>query len=173
MKIKVYNFKKQIMSNVIPEMSYFFGENMKGYRDGIYIYSEPVDNFLWRRNLLLCCCIKLKFGEDVYNTILTDSNFRKLPKIVQRALIEHEIGHVVNKDIEDLSESEANKLVIQRLFGFLPEMEVKADAYAASVIGHSKMIEAFKFMVKNTNLPFNTKIEIIRRIFKLKKSARV
>lgn len=173
-KIKIYNLKEMVKANTgfqIPEL--FFGHNLTQVEGTpVYVYTEPVDTFLHSRNILLSACVKLQFGDEIYDTVVVDSNFKKLPDEVQAALIHHEVGHAINKDLDGLSANESRKIILKRLLGFPVEMELKADAYAASVLGYKSVIKALQFMVKETNIPFLSGLEIRRRIKVLKKSAR-
>lgn len=98
--------------------------------------------------------------------IMHDEAFELLPKFVQKFLLYHEIGHVVNDDI-NISEEESKRLIVKRAFGVLPKMEVKADAYAASVVGVDSARKALQFLIDKTDIPMISKIECRRRIRKI------
>lgn len=167
-KIKVYNKKDMILASKKINLfsGLFFADKMTEIEDAIYIYNEPSDDFLHSKNIILCGTTVVDFGDFKRNVIVYDSSFYKLPKFVKEAFIQHEVGRIKNND-HILSEKEANKLIIKRLLGILPKMEINADKYAASVIGVDKVKNALSFMINKTNIPFNVRVEFARRYHKL------
>lgn len=154
--------------------TFFYQENMEEIDDGIFIYKSPVDDYMHPMGIVGAAATKIKFKtitgkEIVCNTIVHDSAFEKLPKYVQRFLVSHEIGHIVNGDIDNLTEKESTNLIIKRVLGILPTMEICADSYAASIIGTGNAKESLKWLIRNTDLPIISKIELFRRCRRLSK----
>lgn len=166
-KINVIN-KKEMKISFINAPQLFYSDKLVQVNDDVYLYTEPMDEYLHNRGIVLCAAVKINFGDAIYDVIVFDSALLKLPPYVQDMFIGHEVGHFVNNDISDLSEADARKLIIKRTFGIIPTMEFNADKYAASLIGVSSAKSALMFMVKNTNLPLNSKIELLRRYCKIK-----
>lgn len=166
-KMKVYNKKDMILvANGIGFPGLFFADKMIEIEEGIFLYDEPSDNFLHSRNILLSGTCIVSFGDFQRTLIVYDSAFKKLPKFVQDVCIQHEVGRIKNND-HILSEEEAKKLTIKRIFGMLPKMEINADNYAASVLGTDKVKQALSFMLNKTNIPFATRVELARRYHRL------
>ena len=135
----------------------------------IYSYNLTSDEFLHTRGAALTAVIKVDLPNGSQcHLVLHDSGFKKLPENVQNFLMLHEVGHALKGHIDDMDAQEAKKIMIKRAFGMIQQMEVEADAYAALVIGVDEAKEAIRFLIKNTNLPFNSKIELKRRYKRLK-----
>ena len=84
--------------------------------------------------------------------------------------MQHEIGHIVNGDLEKVPNAKSAQLIlIGRSFGILPAMEVAADKYAASMVGIKQTRAAMMFLVRRTDLPLISKIEFLRRYIKVAK----
>ena len=173
-KIKVY--EKQSLAKQIrdayeaaktpltfePEHLVHIGENIYGYTN-----LEKASEYLHAKGICLAAVVSAKtmFGETLQIVMCNNIAF-ELPEYVQEFLIQHEIGHAVNGDL-NMTPLESCKLMIKRTLGFLPEMELKADAYAAKVNGIESTKNAIKFLILDTNLPFISKLELIRRYKKV------
>lgn len=166
-KINVVNQKEMKISSFdIPQL--FYVDKLISLGDNVFLYNEPLDEYLHNKGIILCAAIQINFGGDIKNVVLYDSALLKLPDHVQEMFVRHEVGHFVNGDINNLSPSDATKIIIKRIFGLTPKMEYNADKYAASVIGISKAKSALSFMINKTNIPFHAKIELIKRYYKIK-----
>ena len=147
-------------------------EQVPGYNE-IFYYSSPMDSFMHTNGMVGMAATKVRFllnsGSFITcDTILHDAAYDTLPEYVKQFLLAHEIGHIQNGDLKELSEESAKKLFIKRAFGLLPKMEIKADSYAASIVGLDTAKRALKFLFKNTDLPFNSKFELKRRYRKIR-----
>lgn len=129
----------------------------------VYMYDKRDSAYVHSCGIVLALCTTIAFGNDKScKTIICDDGFDKLPKFVQRFLVLHEIGHCVNGD-DKLSANERKKIIVQRSFGNLPEIEVNADKYAYSIMGE-KAKKALLFLLKKTDLSLISKLEIRKRI---------
>lgn len=111
------------------------------------------------------CCISDEFAPKTY-CILTDSIFEKMPTNYQLFMIEHEKAHCLFGHLE------FNEYKVLRRF--LPNskeemIEYEADSKAASNIGKDIAIGALRWMIDNISLSLSSKMEIKRRIRRLKK----
>ena len=140
--------------------------------DNIFYYEDALDNYMHANLIAGLAAVKVKFltsdGNFTYcDTILHDSSYDEFPKFVKRFLMEHEIGHSKNKDL-DMDAKTSRMILIKRSFGILPNIEIEADAYAASIVGASNAKKALLFLRKRTDLPLTSKIELMRRYWKIK-----
>ena len=170
-KINVYTKKSFIQSikdgyhyanatlNMEPEELVQIVDNVYGYTN-----TEKSTTFLYGKGIILAAITPARdiFG-NVFHVVLTDTAFEKLPDFVQQFLIQHEIGHALNGDLEGMTTKKSHMLLIERALGFIPEMEIKADAYAAKINGIEETKKAIKFLICNTNVPLITKIELLKR----------
>lgn len=164
-KINIYNRKEMSLTG-FEFPSLFFADKMIEMEEGIYLYNEPMDYFLHSKNIILCASTIVDFGDFKRNVIVYDTAFNELPKYVRDTCIYHEIGRIKNND-HNLNAKECRKLVIKRMIGILPKMEINADKYAASVLGTFKVKNALSFMINKTNIPLTTRVELARRYHKL------
>lgn len=165
-KVKIYNwreyfkFKENLGSDVF-EKEHFVKSVLA---PNTYIYLRP-SRFMFLRGLALASAVKVSFGDGTQNNlIVTDKYFWNLPGEVKRYLLLHEAGHVLNGDLEKKS---STIKTYARSLGYLPEMEVKADRHAASVMGVHAVQQAILYLVHRTNLPLTSKVEFMRRYYKL------
>lgn len=133
-----------------------------------YKYAIPTDTALHSHGAVLAAAsiVTLSNGATC-NLIMHDTGFLKLPVYVQKFLNFHEIGHIVHGDLSMTAE-QSKKIILQRSFGILPKIETNADKYAASVLGTMVVKKSLLFLVKHTNLPLISKLEMLRRYWKLK-----
>lgn len=154
----------------IPEM--FFSTNLEliDEKNNIFSYTEDAGRTMHHIGGALAMATKLDFGSVIHNVVLHDSGFNKLPNYVQEYMMQHEIGHIVNGDLEKVPNAKSAQLIlIGRSFGILPAMEVAADKYAASMVGIKQTRAAMMFLVRRTDLPLISKIEFLRRYIKVAK----
>ena len=167
MKKEKLQIKSKISYNPIgAKLTMFYQNHCVEIYDGIYMYDEPVDDYLHKQAMILCASTTVDFGEGPINLIVYDSKFKKCPKIMQEYAINHEIGHIINGDFKDMKKLERENK--KRLLGILPDMEVQADLHAALVMGPAKVKHIMKYMMLNTDLPLGTKIELFRRYNRIK-----
>ena len=95
--------------------------------------------------------------------ILYDSHFLNFEDNVQDFFIEHEVGHIKHGDLNGLEREDAYKLLLKRCCGIIPKLELKADVYAASVVGRNVAKKALLQMAKCKFLPLITKRELFLR----------
>lgn len=174
-KINVYT-KKSFIQSVKDGYKYanaqlnMHPEELVKIVDNVYAYTntEKSADYLQGKGIVLAAITSARdiFG-NIFHVVLTDTSFENLPNFVQQFLIHHEVGHALNGDLNGMTEISSTMLLIKRAFGFLPEMEVKADAYAAKINGIEETKKAIKFLICNTNVPLRTKIELLRRYKKV------
>lgn len=139
------------LSYILPEQTIDFGNNIilyKGTMNGIH-----TDGVIFAG---MCRLI------DGRGMIMVDRFFDLLPKNVKKFMLYHEIGHCVNGDGVDMKHGKRELFL--RDIGKIPESERKADEYAVSVIGADIAINSLAFLMKCTDLPIITKIEMGKRI---------
>lgn len=167
-KIKVYDWKQYYKFEENAGSDLFLTEHFDECTAApdTFVYNIP-SRFNYLKGFILASVAKvtLNNGNSV-NLIVTDDGFAKLPRTVRLFLLSHEVGHVLNGDLE--KETVALK-TYSRAFGVLPKMEVEADRYAASVVGLDAAKRSILYLVHKTNLPFSTKVEFMRRYYKLAK----
>lgn len=146
--------------------------NIKGFEDkDIYIYNNPESNILHSQGACFAALMKVNiFGGDNAFLIVTDKEYNQLPNFANEFYFHHEVGHFVCNHLNTMSEDELRLTLHKRALGFLPTMEIEADAYAASVIGHKNCMQSLFYIIMRTNLPIRSKIESLRRIFHLTKN---
>lgn len=168
-KLKIYNRKNCIsFFRGITAPFLFSSDKMEEIEKGIFIYNENMDDYLRSKGAALCATLVVTFlnGES-RNLIIYDSWFKKIPDYAQKTIIQHEIGHIKNGDIINLSETKSRKIIVLRTLGILDKSEIKADEYSASVVGVASAVKTMIFMIRKTNFPLSTKIEFFRRSRKL------
>ncbi|MDD3121903.1 MAG: hypothetical protein PHC62_00140 [Candidatus Izemoplasmatales bacterium] len=118
---------------------------------------------LRRKGLCLIAVFRNEHGEYY---IVIDEYFKRLPKYVQQFFMYHEIAHIIYGDLED--KKTAIKERRKRTLTGKSNNELRADEYAASMIGFDKAIKSLWVMAKlSSPLVINHK-EINRRIKALK-----
>lgn len=135
----------------------------------VYLNDEVSDKFLHSMGMSCAALSKVAFNDSFINVVSVDSFFMQLPKVVQTFFIYHEVGHAINNDLENTDNEMSQKLIIMRSHGKLPLMEVKADMYAASVIGFENAKKALAFLVCRVKAPKHIKKEFIKRYSYLRK----
>lgn len=128
----------------------------------ICIYDDPCDEFLHSQGIIYCGVTKVQFGDSIFNVIVADSNFLELDENARSFFINHEIGHV------KYNHNYTRHLYILRALGFLPKIEVQADCYAAAVIGKDAAKTALRSMIVNKKLPLASRLEMVKRYFRIK-----
>ena len=128
----------------------------------ICIYDDPCDEFLHSQGIIYCGVTKVQFGDSIFNVIVADSNFLELDDNARVFFINHEIGHV------KYDHNNTRRLYILRALGFLPMMEAKADCYGAAVIGKDVAKAALRSMIVNKKLPLASRLEMVKRYFRIK-----
>lgn len=134
----------------------------------ICVYNDICDDYMNSYKLLYCAVTSVQVGNKVYSVIIGDSNFENLDNRIQCFLFNHEIGHIKHNHLAELNEQDTKRLVLKRLLGILPKMEVEADCYAASIVGISNAKYSLKWMFKNPRLPLMTRIEALKRYLRVK-----
>ena len=106
--------------------------------------------------------------------ILCDDIHDEAPDNVKGFLELHEIGHVVNGDLERLASQKSQGII--NLTRFLPWSETKkaeyrADAYAVSKIGKKEVLYGLEYLYRMVEFPLLTKLELRSRINRIIKEA--
>ena len=164
-KLNVYNKNDFNLNGFKFSLDLFFEKNLTNIYGDIYYHEPASDNYLHSRGMILAAAVAMDFNGIRKNVILHDSAFDKVPNYVKKFFVAHEAGHAINGDLDNIDDALAKKLVLQRALGILPKMEIKADRYAASIVGKDIAKKSFMFMIKNTNLPLNSKLELLKRYF--------
>ena len=138
-------------------------------REDIIYHIDAEDSVMKSCGIMFCGVFPMLVNGNKCNVILHDSAFEKMPENVQRMFVEHEIGHIMNGDTENISLATSLKYLAMRMIGIIPNIELKADEYAAKQIGYAETINAFSYVIKHVNLPLISKLEVIRRRNHLKR----
>ena len=130
----------------------------------IFVAQNSTDNFLHSVTAApFAAAIKIQLlAGNIVPAIIYDNYFETAPEEVQQFITQHEIGHIVNKDLEN--PKKCFRTFVKRSFGLLTDFEHKADTYAATMLGLDKYIRALSWMKNNTDLPFLCKLEISNRM---------
>lgn len=165
---KEINFNKPLYFQT-SEFRYF-----KGHEDEkIFIYDKPDTSSVRSRGCALSMITSIQLGFESAYLVVVDEEFMKLPEEARNFFLWHEYGHFYNGHFNQIiSSKDTARLIIKRSLGLLPKMEVEADLYAASVVGPSAAINSLLYLVKNSNAPLMSKIEMIRRAFKIKRESK-
>lgn len=164
-KINVYNKKDFNLNGFNFSLNLFFEHNLTKIEGDVYYHKPASDDYLHSRGIVLAAAVAMDFNGVRKNVVLHDSSFDKVPNYVKKFFVAHEAGHIMNGDLENMTESLSKKLVIQRMLGILPKMEIMADRYASSLVGKEVAKKSLMFMIRNTNLPLTTKLELLKRYF--------
>lgn len=166
-KINVYNKKDFSLNGFNFSFDMFFESNIRKIEgsENVYYHEPASDTYLHSRGIVLAAAVAMDFNGIRKHVILHDSAFDKVPNYVKKFFVAHEAGHAINGDLDNIDEDLAKKLILQRAFGILPKMEIEADRYAASIMGKDIAKKSLMFMIRNTNLPWISKLEMIKRYF--------
>lgn len=98
--------------------------------------------------------------------IAIGSAFSTLSESTQAAIIQHEVGHHVLGHLDNMVALTSYNGVrnIYPLTGNVISIELEADAYAASIVGNSSMVDALKELRELNQLPSIAKKELNLRI---------
>lgn len=164
-KLNIYNKKDFNLNGFNFSLDLFFDHNLTNIERNIYYHEPASDSYLHSRGMALAAAVALDFNGVIKYAVLHDSAFDKLPDYVKKFFVTHELGHAINGDLDKIDDALAKKLIIQRTLGILPKIEILADRYAASVVGKDIAKKSLMFMIRNTNLPWNSKLELMKRYF--------
>lgn len=116
------------------------GDYMYDYK-GVPVYSNA--NAMEVNGIVFGAAIKLFGGKRIW----VDENFKMMEENSQKFILEHEIGHIINGDL-DVSTKKIKQLHAERILaattGTVHASEIAADKYAVENIGHSNVIEALQ-----------------------------
>lgn len=161
-KLKRKVFKDFIMyMNIITRYELYIAPHLlKEIDKNVYMVKDPSNEYVHKNGACFAVCTYDKYNENKY--IIIDEFFNQLPKTVQNFVIYHEIGHITNNHTYE-------KIgFIKRSFGLLTKNECEADDHAANMIGISNTIKSLYYIVKYTDLGFTSKVEIMKRIRRLR-----
>ena len=97
----------------------------------VYVNDEVSDKYLRSMGIACAALSRAVLNDTLIDVVSVDSFFMSLPDNVKAFFIQHEVGHSVNKDLDNMDAEMSKQLVLMRSRGQLPLMEVKADMYAA------------------------------------------
>ena len=123
--------------------------------------------FVEYNNALFCISLKDSNHKNRYY-IIADNNFRNVSAGTKRFLVFHELGHIINGDLE---EKNFLKYIIysftRRVFGIGNKTEYKADAHAVRHVGKTSALNSMYELlsVKGHQL---SRIEMEERIKRIK-----
>ena len=127
--------------------------------DNVYIINKPSSEFVHKTNGVFAVCTK---NTDGMRFIITDEFFDILPDMVKRFTLYHELGHIFN------DHEYTKKDMVKREFGMLLQHEKEADKFAAETIGYKNAMKSLYWLIRNTDLPFISKLEMMKRIRNLR-----
>lgn len=104
-------------------------------------------DFVEYNDALFCVSLKDSNHKNRYY-IIADNNFKKLTPVAKRFLVFHELGHVVNGDLELKNFFKcAIYSFIRSFFGIGNKMEYKADNYAVRNVGKISALNSMKELI--------------------------
>ena len=139
--------------------TYISANDMVYIRDDICFVTKPCNEFVHKIGGAFAVSSATVNGLGL---IITDEFFYELPKKVQSMIVYHEVGHYVNGHYKN--ENEVKRSRITRTFGKVTRTESEADMYAVEMLGAKDVIAALYWCIKNTDLPFLSKVEAMKRI---------
>lgn len=133
------------------------------------VYRKTKRNSIHKYGVIFGCMLSVDLTNNTQAWVLvTDDLYEDLSTNTQDFIVQHEIGHLVNKDTMDVSS--IIKVFINRfLKKEYREMEYNADLYAAKMIGYENAKAALKELFNNKNSKALSKLELLGRIKNLKK----
>lgn len=105
---------------------------------------------------------------DGTKKIVVDDSFFEISPLSQQAILAHEEGHIVLEHLDNVNQLNVVKRSLISATGGVQAIELEADAYAASQVGHAVMISALSELLIKVNR-INKK-EIRNRIAILQKN---
>lgn len=135
--------------------------------DNLDIYVIHEGAYLHRYNTFIAGFATL--DDSNVNAIIVDQIFDDAPAYVQKFFLYHEVGHYINNDIDTSMMKRKNR--DKRLLGISKfiQSENYADDYAAKKIGYSWGYESLLWVLNCVKLPLLSKIELMRRKYRLEK----
>ena len=86
--------------------------------------------FMYNQQLSIVAATKLQLADgSICSGIVVDNGYLKITENLQILFLLHELGHIINGDIE-LPKEELDQINHDRLNGLMPEMEFLADEFA-------------------------------------------
>lgn len=131
-------------------------------KDRIVHVCEDVDE-LRKRGLLFIAAINAEGKENEY-IILVDQYLYLLPKQAQLFFLLHELGHIVNGDLDISKKGELKKHNLKRILFKKSDIEFKADEYAMSKTNLTTSISALNSIMEITGYGVLSRKEIRIRI---------
>lgn len=134
---------------------------------GVGVYHKDI--WLHCQGIILSGASKFLTSEgELIDVIIVDDYFMSAPRYVQDVFSMHELGHIKNGDLENLSAANTLKRWLLMNIGIVQKMELEADAFAAKAVGKEDTIKALSWMYENVqNKP--TKKELKARIRAMKR----
>ena len=137
-------------------------------KDIIFMKNEKSEMMI-SMGMAICCVAPFMFNDEKKYIILHDNTFDKLPKKVQDMFVQHEIGHVMNGDLENITVLKSLGMILLRTIGIIPKMEIDADEYAAKQLGFDLAVKTLIYSSKHAgSLSAMGKLEMKRRANYLK-----
>jgi Zn-dependent peptidase ImmA (M78 family) len=104
------------------------------------------------KSLGLCFTAISKEADNTY-IISVDNNYLNAPEYCRQFLLAHELGHLINEDLEGATKKTMIRRVFKSWFS-VDETEICADNYAVQVFGKEQAILSLNYLIaalKNKN----------------------
>lgn len=125
---------------------YMNGEEVMEF-DNKKIFFAYNHDFVEYNNALFCVTLKDSNHKNRYY-VIADNNFKKLSSAAKRFLVFHELGHIVNGDLEPKNFIKCTIYsFIRSFFGIGNKMEYKADNYAVRHVGKISALNSMKELI--------------------------
>ena len=83
---------------------------------------------------------KVEVGNEQCHGIIVDDTYLSMSENIKIFFLLHEMGHILHGDVE-LPEEESKMILQSRMNGEVPEMELKADAFAIQYYPEDRLID--------------------------------
>lgn len=135
--------------------------------DGKKIFFAYNHEFVEHNNALFCVSLKDSNHKNHYY-IIADDNFRRVSNASKRFLVFHELGHIINGDLEEKNFLKCTIYsLIRRIFGLSNKIEYKADVHAVRYVGKISALNSMNELIDIKGYQLS-KIEMEERIKRIK-----
>lgn len=76
------------------------------------------------------------------NQIWANKKFAEAPIELQRAMVAHELGHMVNKDVDKIKAKKGKPVILNDI-----QAEIAADSFAAGIVGEEKIKTMLNYLI--------------------------
>ena len=123
-------------------------ELVKTVGSGVGVYHNDI--WLHRQGMILSEASKLLTSEgELVTVIIVDDYFMSAPQYVQDVLVFHELGHIENGDLDNISPTNTLKRWLLMNVGIVQKIELEADKFAAKRVGKEETLKALSWMYEN------------------------